>query len=269
MSAAVTAPSIACAWDHLADSYDEVFTNSAIGRAQRAAVQRHALQAFRPGSHIVELNCGTGVDAVFLARHGITVDAFDVSSRMVERARAAAHASGLKHHIRVEILPTESLDQLEAGYDGAFSNFSGLNCVADLAAVARELARVLRPGSPALLCLSTRVCAWEIAWYGLHGDLRTALRRLRGSRVETRIAGAPVHVHYPSMSQLRRQFAPHFQLKQVTGIGVAVPPSYVEHLASRFPRLLHMAVAFDARANRLPLLRIIGDHMLLQFERCA
>ena len=56
------------AFDSLAAKYDDLFTRSMIGRAQRGAVWDALIDTFEPGSHILELNCGTGEDALFLAR---------------------------------------------------------------------------------------------------------------------------------------------------------------------------------------------------------
>jgi methyltransferase family protein len=68
---------------------------------------------------------------------------------MIQIARQDAVASGYAARLDFRVLPTEALDrlELESPFDGAFSNFSGLNCVEDLAAVARNLARLLKPGA--------------------------------------------------------------------------------------------------------------------------
>ena len=59
------------AFSSLAASYDDLFTRSTIGRAQRNVVWDVLLNAFEPGTRILELNCGTGEDALFLARHDV------------------------------------------------------------------------------------------------------------------------------------------------------------------------------------------------------
>ena len=63
----------AAPFDVLADTYDEVFTRSLIGQAQRAQVWRVLEQAFSRGQRVLEINCGTGEDALFLVRQGIAV----------------------------------------------------------------------------------------------------------------------------------------------------------------------------------------------------
>ena len=90
------------AFDSLAERYDDIFTNSLIGRAQRHAVWTVATQTFQRGDHILELNCGTGEDALFLARLGMSVFACDASEKMIAVAtrRRAVEAPTLAGAVR-------------------------------------------------------------------------------------------------------------------------------------------------------------------------
>ncbi len=80
-------------WDVAADSYARDFTTTLIGQKLRAAVWRDLDRAFRPGQKVLELNCGTGLDAVHLAQRKIRVLACDISKGMVEQARRHAEAA--------------------------------------------------------------------------------------------------------------------------------------------------------------------------------
>ena len=95
-------------------SYDDLFTRSAIGRAQREVVWKILFRHFDPGDHILELNCGTGEDAVFLARHDMRSS--DMTDRKDDRDGAAARAGGI-HGRRdpVQAAPTEYLAELHPG----------------------------------------------------------------------------------------------------------------------------------------------------------
>ena len=132
------------AFDSLAAKYDDLFTRSMIGRAQRGAVWEALVDTFEPGAHILELNCGTGEDALFLAQHDVSVVACDASEQMIQTARQRMQNEDPDAPIQFKLLPTEHLSKLRPGelFDGALSNFSGLNCVADLHP------DCTRPGSP-------------------------------------------------------------------------------------------------------------------------
>jgi SAM-dependent methyltransferase len=256
------------AFDRLASTYDQVFTESIIGRAQRNAVWKVLLKTFFRGDAILELNCGTGEDALLLGSHGISVFACDASSQMIARAeqRLSQHTPALP--VVFCHLPTERIHEFDPAqrFDGVFSNFSGLNCMEDLTAVAATLSGSVKQGDALLLCFSTRICLTEIAYYALRGQWAKAFRRCKGHSTAI-IEGAPLTVFYPTLRQIRRSFRPYFRLRAQRGIGVAIPPSYLETWARRHPHIMRLLCQIEPIVSLIPLLRSTGDHILLRFEK--
>ena len=255
-------------FDRLAPEYDSIFTFSVIGRAQRDIVWQRALATFASGSHILELNCGTGEDALFLAKSGMRVTACDASAGMIQQASNRMATERPNATIEFLVMATENLDALPDNlrFQGVFSNFSGLNCVRDIRSVAQQLAKRVEPGASLLLCLSTRYCLWEIAYYMLRGNWRKAFRRCGGSTL-ARLGDLEFEVYYPTLVALRKAFVPWFHLRSVTGVGTAVPPSYLESWIAAHPRLLSMLDHIDAMVREWPGVRVLGDHMLVNLER--
>lgn len=261
---------LAAPFDAIAARYDEAFTSSRIGQAQRAAVWRVLEKVFRPDHSILEIGCGTGVDACFLAQRGVRVVACDASSQMIEVAARRIQHLGLNDLVRPAVLRAEDLSTLpqDARFDGAFSNFGALNCVKDLEAISRALAKLLKPGASALLCWMGPYCLWEMIWYLTQGNTAKAFRRFSRNGVSARIAdGAPVQVHYPSVRLLARKFSPEFQLRSIRGIGLTVPPSYLEPWFARHPGFLNSCHQLDTCLGRCPGIRALGDHVLVRFQR--
>jgi ubiquinone/menaquinone biosynthesis C-methylase UbiE len=258
------------AFDRIAQAYDGRFTDSLIGRAQREAVWRVLTRTFRTSQNILELNCGTGEDAMFLAGKGITVFALDASRQMIARARQRLQHNSLQLPIVFCECPTERIGDLhpETQFDGAFSNFSGLNCVADLGGVASSLAHLVKQDGSLVLCFSTRFCLIEILYYLAIGRWRRALRRCKGYS-EVTIDDVRFTVYYPTIRQIRRHFMPGFRLRSCTGIGVTVPPSYLEAWARQHPSFFRVLSRLDRRLAKLPILRSTGDHVLLSFVRAS
>ena len=257
-------------FDGVAEDYDARFTSSLIGRAQRQSVWSEMDRLFRPGQRVLEINCGTGVDAMHLASRGIQVVACDASPEMIAVARRRLGSRVVRNHAAFRTLATEQVGELEYEglYDGVLSNFAGLNCVADLRCVARDLARLVRPGGKAILCLFGRICLWEMLWYTLHGDFKKSFRRLGGEGVVVNLApGHSVLVRYPSVRSLCRDFAPHFRLASWKGVGIAVPPSYMEPWAERFPGLFKFVARIDLLIARRPGFRALADHVVVVLER--
>jgi SAM-dependent methyltransferase len=256
------------AFDTIAESYDSLFTTSMIGRSQRAAVWRKAETVFRAGDHVLELNCGTGTDALFLSSLGIAVTACDASPRMIEQGQKQRAMVDRRAAVDFRVLCTERLDELPSDlrFDGVFSNFSGLNCIPDLSETWKLLAGRLHAGAQVLICLSTRFCVWEILHYLCKGDFHKACRRWRDT-AEATLGRNSFPVYYPTLRSMRRSLWPMFRLCSVTGIGVTVPPSYLEAWAHRNPSILRFCDTLDRLICEWPGVRALGDHMLLHLER--
>jgi ubiquinone/menaquinone biosynthesis C-methylase UbiE len=256
-------------FDAVADRYDETFTESRIGQAQRASVWTELKKTFRPGDRVLEIGCGTGVDACFLASRGVQVVACDCSPRMLAVAARRVTETGSSDFVESHLLAAGEVAELQDGrtFDGAFSNFGALNCVEDLKRLASDLGQVLRPGAYVLLCIMGPHCLWELTWYLAHGNARKAFRRFPRGGIDARLAdGATIRVFYPSVQSLTRTFAPEFRLRSVKGIGVSVPPSYLEPLAIRFPRAFKVQERIDSWLGECPGIRLLADHVLLKFE---
>jgi len=243
----------AAVFDALAAQYDSLWSESAIGRRQRAAVWRCVDPLFQEGEHILDVGCGTGVDAVHFITRGLRVSGIDASPGMV----AVAAGRG----VSARCLAIEDLGTLRGSFDGAISDFGALNCVADLEPVAASLGRLIRAGGYLAVCLAGRLCAWETLHYLRRGRLRKAFRRWHpaGSR-----ASLGVRVYYPTVRRLARVFGSHFHLVRWCGIGLLVPPSYVAGLAES---AVARFAAADRRLAHLPVLRALADHRLLIMRR--
>jgi len=242
--------------DALAADYDARFTDTPLGTSLRRAVQRRLDARFRPGDRVLELGCGTGEDAVHLARRGVSVLATDGSAAMVEQERRKLGGLG-----EVRQMAIEEIGTLHGPFDGAFSDFGGMNCVADLGAAAEALGSLLRPGAPLLLCVMGPLVPWEWLYYLGRGEPAKAFRRLSRRGVEWR----GMTVRYPPIGTLRNTFAPRFSCERVAAVGALLPPTYLEAWTARHPRLLSALDRWERRLERL--LPWMADHYLMELSR--
>jgi ubiquinone/menaquinone biosynthesis C-methylase UbiE len=258
------------AFDRVADSYDELFTHTAIGRAQRKQVWSRLDVAFPEGSRILELNCGTGEDARHLYKRGCSVVACDGSAAMIEVAERHAREEESTENLIFRQMDNENLGSFppDMVFDGAFSNFSGLNCLENLRPLANSLSNLVRPGGHVLICLWSRVCVAEMLWYLYHRQPKKAVRRWSGKGT-ARLGGLTISVSYPSVKKVRDAFFPWFQLTSRRAVGLFVPPSYVGSTIRKRPHAITWAESLDRRFADWPVLRDLGDHMLLEFVRCT
>jgi ubiquinone/menaquinone biosynthesis C-methylase UbiE len=240
----------ATVFDRVAATYDAIWTSTPIGRAQRNLVWREMDALFHPGERILDIGCGTGEDAAHFEARGIQVYATDASPAMVQVAR--------ERGIAATVCDAEELGRLDRSFDGAISNFGALNCVGNLPVVAVSLAGLVRPGGRLAICLLGRFCAWETLYYALRFEWSKACRRWRRTARYQEIL-----VHYPTASEIRDAFAPDFELERWTGVGLLVPPSYVNLPAG----LVGVLATCDRLLTRLPLLRAMADHRLFLLVR--
>jgi ubiquinone/menaquinone biosynthesis C-methylase UbiE len=252
------------AFDAIADSFDARFGSWLSVAAQRRAVRAALVAHFDEGARLLEIGGGTGEDAAWLAKRGRSVLLTDASPAMV---RAAAQKLG---EGAAEMVAAEQLGGLAARgerFDGAFSNFAALNCVADLAPVGRSLAQMVRPGGRLVLVLFGCFSPGEMIVEAARGRFRNVFRRFARGEVAASLGGRGFTVRYHRGRDLRRALRPWFRPLGARAIGLFVPPSAAEPWISRHPRLLGALEALDRAAAR-PL-AFMGDHVLYAFERTA
>ncbi|NJM05648.1 methyltransferase domain-containing protein [Candidatus Gracilibacteria bacterium] len=265
-------------FDAIAAEYDSSFAEQRLGRMLRALVWEQLDTLFLPGMRVLDLGCGSGADALHLARRGLHVTALDASAEMVALTQCKAEVAGLAAHIAAHCVDLAQIaseprtknqeplvESAKQGFDGALSNFGALNCLPDRRGLAQELAQLIRPGGKLALVLIGACCPWEIGWHLLRGEPAKALRR-RDNTTAHIGHGATVRVWYPSPTQLCSEFAPWFRPLALRGVGVLLPPSYLAPLVAHYPRYFEVLAGIERgiawRATNW------SDHYLLILEKC-
>ncbi len=257
------------AFDSVAADYDGPRGNNTAIQDMRTEMWRWLDQSFAPGSRLIDLGCGTGLDAVRMAEGGHRVTATDWSARMVERTRDRASTAGVSGQVEALPIGAHELQRLagERVFDGAYSNLGPLNCVPDLAAVARECARLLQPGGRLVFTVIGRWCPWEMAHYARLGRwARLRIRFARGT-VAVGMNGRTIWTRYFTPREFYRDFEAHFELEHVRGLCVFVPPPYLTWLQERHPRWHQRLWRLDRRVAGWPVLRQLGDHFLIVLRK--
>jgi SAM-dependent methyltransferase len=258
-------------FDAIAADYDATFTQTRLGTWLRGMVREQLSSAFRPGDRVLELGCGTGEDAIWLAQRGVHVTATDAAEGMIDVIRLKAAAAGVAHRLELQRLDLRDLEAWTPGctFEGAFSVFGALNCLPDRRGLARALARHVRAGGFAVLVVMGPLCPWEIGWHLFHGQPQAAFRRFRGAVPAHAGGGAHLAVWYPSPRTLRREFSPLFRPVASAGVGVLLPPTYLCHLVERHWSLFDRLARWERRWNRHFPWTWLNDHYLLALERCG
>lgn len=264
--APATAPAgRASAFDHDAADYDATFTDSAIGRALRRIVWSHLDRSLRGCSSILELGCGTGEDAVHLARDHPHIVATDASPAMIEVARRKASAAGYGHAIEWHCLPMEEARAVlgPRSFDAIFSDFGAVNCARDLPALIADSAALVRPGGKLLWVVMGRNAPWEWAWYALRGEWRKAWRRHQPGGVRWR----GLTIRYPTPAEMTRRLQPWFAAERCAPLGFALPPSYAGGWLERSPGALSVLTALERAVQGVGAFASLADHYIIEATR--
>jgi SAM-dependent methyltransferase len=235
----------------------------------RGEMWRWLNATFSPGSDLIDLGCGTGLDAVHLATLGYRVAATDWSPLMVQRTEERAAAQQVGDRVRAINLGAHELQQMPEGaiFDGAYSNLGPLNCVPDLGDVSRECARLLKPGGLLVFTVIGRYCPWELAHYLRRGRWARAMMRFARHVVPVGMNNHTIWTRYYTPREFYRAFRPHFTLEHHRGICVFAPPPYLTWVRDRYPRLHARLWSMDRRMSGWPLIRTMGDHFLIVMRK--
>ena len=258
---------VAEAFSRKASLYDAFGADHPNLMHMRQKVRRHALLFLRPGTRILELNAGTGVDAVFFAELGYRVHATDISPGMMAEIHQKIAGLGLKDRLTAQRCSFEALDLVEGGpYDYVFSNMGGMNCSSDLNQVAQGVNKVLLPGGRVTWVVMPPICLWELT-QALHGDFRTATRRLRRGGILANVEGVQFLTRYFTPKQVCNAFGKGFRKLRLEGLSVITPPADHKAFPVHHPRLYHiLRILDDWVAGRYPFNRW-GDFYILTLEK--
>jgi SAM-dependent methyltransferase len=257
------------AFDSVAADYDGPRGNNDLIQDMRTEMWSWLERTFASGARLIDLGCGTGLDAIHLADVGYQVTATDWSPLMVQRTSDRATAKGLNDRVRALHVGAHELERLEgtARFDGAYSNLGPLNCVPDLSSVSREAARLVKPGGRLVFTVIGRYCPWEIAHYVGQRRWQRALVRFARRTVPVGMNGHTIWTRYYSPREFYRAFEQQFVLEHFRGLCVFAPPPYLTWLRERYPRLHAKLWHLDRRVAGWPLIRALGDHFLIVMRK--
>lgn len=257
------------AFDKQAPVFDELYSSNVIIQYKRQRVRENVLQHIPDSGSILELNAGTGEDAIWFAQHGYSVHATDVSAVMLEELKKKTGSAELSDRITSEQCSFTELSNLKnkGPYDLIFSNFAGLNCTGELEKVLTSFSPLLKPGGKITLVLLPKFCLWETLLL-FRGRFKTAFRRFFSKNgTVAHIEGEYFKCWYYNLSFIIKTLKSKFNLLNLEGLCTVVPPSYLENFPKKFPGLYARLVKTENRWKRKWPWRMIGDYYIITMQK--
>lgn len=249
--------------------FDKQYDGNTIIQYKRKRVREHVLKLVPPNASVLELNSGTGEDALFFAGKGHRVHATDISENMQQKLKEKILHSSLSENITTELCSFNSLDTInhKGPFDMIFSNFGGLNCTAELDKVLLSFHSLLKPGGIVSLVIIPKFCLWESLLF-FKGQFKTATRRIFSSKGrKAHIEGMYFKCWYYNPGYIIKHLRKDFELVKLEGLCTLVPPSYMEGFPEKHPRLYRFLLEKENRLKGKWPWRSIGDYFIISLKK--
>lgn len=251
-----------------AEDYDNHFTNSLVGKAQRDAVHCYLETKVSLKGDVLEMNCGTGEDALFFLKSCNSIVCTDISEGMI--SVAANKISEFRNSKAIVSCIQEIAEIVQGKYDLLFSNFGGLNCLnkKEFECFAESSERLTKEKSSDLVfvIMGTK-CWWEAFYFLMKGRKKDAFRRLDKSGAVADLGNATQLTFYYSPKEIRTMFSANYEVVTTRPIGFFVPPSYLNPFVERHKILFSIFRKLDKVISGFGFLSNYSDHYLIHLKR--
>ncbi len=252
------------AFNDVANTYDSTFTHTPVGTAQRDQVYAYLSTVLSASQRCLEINCGTGEDAQWMAPKVASLLATDISSSMVEVAKTKKKME----NTQFQVLDFLNIHTLETPFDVVFSNFGGLNCLPaqQWSQFTNSLNQITLPHSHFIAVIMGKNCWWEKLYFSLKLNFSSANRRKK-EVVSANLNPNSVATYYYSPSEIAHFFGSNWKVKTVRPIGWWVPPSYLNPFFANKPKALSILQQLDTKCATMASLANSADHYLIHLEK--
>ena len=259
----------AAAFSKQAPLFDELYERDSIIQYKRKRVRDHVIQWVRPSSNILELNAGTGDDAIFFAKLGYAVHSTDIADQMQNLLSEKVKQQGLQNKITQERCSYTNLENLsnKGPYDLIFSNFAGLNCTNELPKVLQSFDNLLKPGGIVTMVILPKFCLWEFILF-FKGKFKTALRRFATSKgAKAHIEGKYFRCWYYNPSFIKEHLKDSFEKIGLEGLCTIAPPSYLLGFAQKYPKTYQLLIKQEDKWKSKWPWKTIGDYYIITLRK--
>lgn len=250
-------------FDKAAPNYDETFTNTGIGRMQRDLVYAQLSKHLTSVKNVLEINCGTGEDAIWFAKQNFNITAMDISPKMIEVARSKAN-------LNFKIADINSIASTFEGekFDLLFSNFGGLNCLSksEMEKFFANINLILSEKGQLALIIMPKNTLWERFYFLAKAQFKNISRRKKES-VIAQVDGENVTTYYYNPKDIVNLAKANFETVAVKPIGFFVPPAYLDRFFINRKWLLRFLNRLEQGVKNKASLSKYADHYLIILQK--
>ena len=259
------------AFSKKATVYDSYGMSNEIIKHNRDIIRGIVLKNLPDNGKILELNGGTGSDALFFVNNGFYVHLIDISEGMIQKSKSKLSTQEIEKRFKIERKSFENLNDLPRNtFDYIFSNFGGLNCTPNVKKVIQQFPLVLKDQAFITLVIMPPICPWELL--NIFWNPKMALRRLPslfGSPIKANVSGTQFLTYYYSVNKIKKLFDSRYKIISLQSISLFSPPSFLDYFPIKYPKLFKKLLQLDNRFSKYYPFNFLGDFFVLtlQFNR--
>ncbi len=259
-------------FDLISHGYDEGVQANPFGLYLRQRTVDYMKRVFPPGSWLLEIGCGSGIETMKMLNEGYRIHAIDASPEMIRILESKAHSTGRSSLLSTQAMKASSLGTMspvenKAQFDGAFSNFGALDCEDDPEPIMGYLEKMIRPGGKLFLGIYNPLSLVDKICSLLELDFPAMLSRLKYPALHE-ISSLPVdawfHSHWKIVMAAQRH---GFRKKAYFGLGVLFPTIGHNGIVSRLSRHTSSLISADRILGGLWPIKALSDIQIILLEK--
>jgi ubiquinone/menaquinone biosynthesis C-methylase UbiE len=259
------------AFDSASEEYDFTISHNYINTWIRKRSIEELLKLSRPDDTLLEIGCGTGAEAIEIAKHVSGVVATDISARMISLLERKIYARNLMSKVQVAKLGASEIGQAARYFPNhkvrlAYSFNGALNCELKVNEFPSELSKIMEPGGFFVCSIRNNFCLSEALAHALALQFNQMAPR-KVQPVMVSVGGMDIPSYYYSPRKFAKLFKPYFSLKKMIGLPVLLPPAYLSNFYVRARRALFFADRAETVLSSHYPFNILGDQTLVVFQR--
>lgn len=258
---------------NLADEYDRLQHTNMPVSIMREKFYDVVTNLVEPGANLLEINCGSGIDAIYFGDKGYKVLATDVSDKMLFNAKAK------NKNENVEFM---KMDFTEPGiisnkkFDLVYSNLGGLNCTDKLGRISYDFYNLLNDGGYFVAVVMPNFFLWEFLLF-IKGEFKRAFRRMNKNRVQANVGGEKINVKYYSPRVFKKYFVDNspslklrrtgFQFIKTKALRVFAPAPPAGHFYTKHPSFTKFLDKIDNKIEDYYLSAFLCDYYIIVLKK--
>lgn len=246
--------------------FDTLYKENKLSDYLRSKFREEIVSHLKSHSQLLELNCGTGLDAIYFAEKGHCLLATDNAPGMLAQLDRKVVEKNLGGQIKTFRCSFHEIHKIQnKKFDHIISNFGGLNCTDNLKDVLIQLAPLLNDSGKITLMVMPKICPWELIM-AFKGNFKTAFRRFK-KNTPAHIEGVHFLCYYYNPSYITHVLKRDFDLLTLKGIFITVPPEFYENFVDRYPRLFKILSRIDKAICSVFPFTSWCDHYMITLQK--